>query len=506
MLPAWAAGARQADGGPAASFAQPPASGLGRPGPLHRDLDPVFSTQLMAHAQWGVMVRSLSTGEVLYERSADTLLVPASSMKVVTLAAAARVLGWDRRFATTLEATGSVANGVLEGDLYVRGGGDPAINDRHGRRAAVFDDWARALHGAGVREVRGNLIGDDDFFEDEELGAGWSWDDLQYEYAARVGALQYNENVVELTALPGPSPGAPALVALGPRSGLTLQSLARTSPADVAETIDFRRLLDKPVLEVHGTVPAASPEALPAGTATRTVLKHVAVVNPTLFFVESLADALASQGITLRGLPLDIDDLPPASKVAAAQRRVLARSESPPLRDIAAVMMKESHNLYAETLLRLAGAAASGKGTVVAGRAMVTAALQDWKLDGAPVVVADGSGLSRYNYASARLLTSILERMYAAPGHRDAFVSTLAVAGRDGTVTTRLRRTRALDNARVKTGSMSGVRSITGIVQTRDGEPLAFCIIANNFAVPGPTVTWIIDLAVEILSNFSRRQ
>jgi D-alanyl-D-alanine carboxypeptidase/D-alanyl-D-alanine-endopeptidase (penicillin-binding protein 4) len=464
----------------------------------------VFAAPIMAHANWAVVVRSLATGEVLYERNPDKLMVPASNMKIVTLAAAARVLGWDAHFTTTLETDAAIEAGTLRGDLYVRGGGDPTINTRNGRGAAVFADWAGALRAAGIQRIDGRIIGDDNLFDDEGIGAGWAWDYLEADYAAPVGALQYDEDVAALTVLPGGSAGEPAVVTLAPFSGLTVVNRATTSAAGIPETIQYRRRLDAPVLEVSGTVPLPPAEPLPAGQATRTAGRFVAVVNPTAYFVQSLRDALITRGIGVNGPAVDIDDLPQAA-TAVAPRRVLTRSESQPLRDIAAVMMKISQNLYAETLLKAAGAASNGVGTAPAGRTAVIETLREWQLDDKSLVMLDGSGLSRYDYVSARLISSILERFYAEPRHRDAFMATLAVAGRDGTIANRLKRTRAEGNARVKTGSISNMRSLSGYVNTRDGEPLAFSILANDFTLPAATVNWISDLAVEIMANFTRQ-
>ena len=277
---------------------------------------------------------------------------------------------------------------------------------------------------------------------------------------------------------------------------------AVTAAAGTPETIDYRRFLDRPVLEVTGVVPLTAADT--AGAQTRTVGREVAVINPTLYFVQSLKSELIAQGISVAGEAVDIDDLdlPPPPTPG---RRVIARTESPPLGDIAAVMMKVSQNLYADTLLKAMGVKATGAGTAAAGRDAVLAALREWKLDEASLVMADGSGLSRYNYVTAELITGLLDRMYGDPRHRDSFLATLPVAGKEGTVATRLRKSRAAGNARVKTGSISNMRALSGYVQTRDGEMLAFSILANDFTIPAATVNWIADLAVETLANFTRR-
>src|SRR4030095_2259078 len=120
-------------------------------------------------------------------------------------------------------------------------------------------------------------------------------------------------------------------------------------------------------------------------------------------------------------------------------------------------------------------------------------------------VQADGSGLSRYDYVTADMIVALLRHLHADPKHRDAFLATLPIAGKDGTISTRLKRTRAEGNAMAKTGSISNVRALSGYVRTRDGETLVFSILANSFTIPAATVNYAADLAVETLANHSNR-
>jgi serine-type D-Ala-D-Ala carboxypeptidase/endopeptidase (penicillin-binding protein 4) len=461
---------------------------------LQSDIARVFGAPIMARGTWGVDIRSLDTGERLYQLDAEKLMMPASNMKILTLATAAEVLGWDYRFTTTLETAATIEHGVLRGDLFVRGTGDPTINSRSNRADGVFTEWAAALSAAGIRQIDGRIVGDDQTFDDDGLGAGWAWDYLQYGYAAPCGALEFNENLAELRIEPGAVPGDPARIQLTAGSGLTAINRAVTGPGDVEESIDFRRHLDRPVLEISGIIPAGlSP-----------VVRPVAVVNPTVFFAQALKDALTVRGISVTGDAVDLDDVAGELATVTTPRRTLASSPSPPLREIATVLMKVSQNLYAETLLKAIGAARGGLGTTQSGQRAVQATLQSWGIPRDAYVMADGSGLSRYNYVSASAVTAILERLYREPRHREPFTATLPIAGKDGTIASRLKRTRAEGNALAKTGSIANVRTLSGFVRTRDGEMLAFSILANDFVIPAATVNWITDLAVEILSNFKR--
>lgn len=178
-----------------ASRSAPPVSG-----PLKSDIDAIVGAPAFEHSFWGVLVQSLRTGETLYSLNAGKLFIPASTMKIITLAAAAERLGWSYTYETRLFAAGAVENGVLRGDLIVVGSGDPSITAEHSD--ALFDSWAARLKAAGIAVVDGRLIGDDNEFEDNGLGFGWSWDDLPTDDAAPVGALQFNENAVRVAVAP----------------------------------------------------------------------------------------------------------------------------------------------------------------------------------------------------------------------------------------------------------------------------------------------------------------
>jgi D-alanyl-D-alanine carboxypeptidase/D-alanyl-D-alanine-endopeptidase (penicillin-binding protein 4) len=463
---------------------------------LRANLAQVFGASIMDRGVWGVDVRSIDTGERLYDLNPGKLMMPASNMKVLTLSAAAETLGWDYRFTTTLETSAPITAGILQGDLIVRSNGDPTINSRGGRANAVFDEWASALRAAGISSITGRIVGDDQAFDDEGIGDGWAWDYLQYAYAAPVGALEYNENAATLTIAPGAESGSVASVSLSRGAGLEVINRAITGATGSAGTIDYRRRLDCPVLEVSGTIPAG------AAAETRTV----AVVNPTIFFAQALKDGLITRGIAVGGDAVDLDDI--AAELQARgplERRALVTTTSPPLSEIATVLMKVSQNLYAETLLKTLGASQGGLGTAAGGRRMVAQTLTTWGIPADSYVMFDGSGLSRYNYVTARAITTTLEHMYKDARHKDAFVATLPIAGKDGTISTRMRRTRAEGNAVAKTGSIANARSLSGFVRTRDGEMLVFSILCNDFVISAATVNWIADLGVEILSNFTRR-
>jgi D-alanyl-D-alanine carboxypeptidase/D-alanyl-D-alanine-endopeptidase (penicillin-binding protein 4) len=478
----------------------------GQPSPavldLRTDLNTIFNSPINARGVWAVDMRSVESGERLFELNSGRMMMPASNMKILTLAVAAESLGWDYHFTTTLETRGTISAGVLHGDLIIKSNGDPTINTRDARAAAVLNDWVRALRAMGIESIDGRVIGYDQAFDDEWLGSGWAWDYLQYDYAGPIGALEYNEDVATLTVAPAPEAGARPVVQFQEGSGLELINNAITGAIGSVDTIDYRRHLERPVLEVTGSIPFGG----------QVDQRTVAVVNPTLFYAQSVKRELSTRGITVSGPAVDYDDIAAelmdesanSDPGAAPTRTILATTESPSLREIATVLMKVSQNLYAETLLKAVAANQGGLGTAEGGRVAARKILSGWGIKPDAYVMYDGSGLSRYNYLTASTVVDLLLHMYNDPGHRDAFLATLPIAGRDGTIETRLRGTRAEGNAIAKTGSISNARSLSGFVKTRDGEMIVFSILANDFVIPSSTITRMADLAVETLANFKR--
>ncbi len=461
---------------------------------LQSELDELFQDAALERAAWAVLVQSLDTGEVLYSHQARKLMMPASNMKILTLAAAADRLGWDYRFETSVLAAGAIDEaGMLHGDLVVRGSGDPSIGDRSGHATDVFGSWADELTRAGIRRIDGCIIGDDNAFDDEALGAGWAWDYLAYGYAAPIGALPFNEDAVDLVIRAGRAAGDPVQIEIRPaENGLALYNRLITGTKDSATAYDLRRIPGDSRLEITGTIPAGTEE----------FTQSASVGNPTEFFTRTLRAVLISRGIPVSGPAIDIDVAPVVPDLT--QARVLVSHRSQPLSELAGRLMKISQNLYAEILLKAMGRRA-GVGTAENGRAVVREVLDGWGIGVEDVVMYDGSGLSRYNYVTADALVKVLTRMYEDPRHRKPFLAALPVAARDGSLANRLEGTKAEGVLRGKTGSIANVRSLSGYLRAADGETLVFSMLANHFTAPQATIDAVMDRAVERLAEFKRR-
>jgi serine-type D-Ala-D-Ala carboxypeptidase/endopeptidase (penicillin-binding protein 4) len=460
---------------------------------LAEELARIFDAPAFDRMQWSVLVQSLETGETLYGRNAARLVMPASNMKIVTLAAAAERLGWDFTYETQLVSSAPVTHGVLEGDLVVVGSGDPTIGSRGGGGATrVFEQWADRLLADGITSIDGRIVADARAFDRETLGAGWAWDYLAASYAAGVSALQFNESTADVAVRPAAVVGAPALVEVRPiESGLILDKQVTTVAADAAD-LDVSRLPGSNRLIVTGTIPVGSAEVVRTATVDR----------PALYFARMLRATLLAKGIRVKGEAGEFENVYPVPPVAPV--RVLLSHHSAPLSEFARVLMKVSQNQYAETLLRTLGAR-SGPGTAAAGQKIVREVLDGWGVAPDAYLLVDGSGLSRYNYVSAEMLARILRQVWRDPRHHDPFVATLPIGGQDGTLARRFVGTKAAGNVRAKTGSIANTRALSGYVTTADGEPLVFSVIANSFSQPQSVVDAAADLAIERLANFTRK-
>ncbi len=461
---------------------------------LQSDLEQIFADSNFASAQWGVEVLSLDRGELLFEHNPICLYMPASNNKILTSAAALVRLGPEYRFETGVWMGGGISEGILKGDLLITGAGDPSIAARFhaGDPFAVFKEWAAHLKEKGIGRIEGELIGADLAFDPKTLGRGWNWDDLAYGYAAPVTSLQFNENLMTAVITPADTVGKAASVRVAPLTDyMAVDCRVLTGPPGSESTIEIRRAEVGESIVLLGSVPLGG----------EAVTQRIAVRDPTLFFMRALKQTLQAEGVDVSGCLIK---KAPRSENFTTGLTLLFPHRSVPLASILNPLLKVSQNLYAETMSRALAIAAGREGSFKDGRDIVEETLGGMAIQRGTYLYADGSGLSRLNLVSADLLVRIFRFMYR---HRyfSQFYDSLPIAGVDGTIAERMKGTRAENNARAKTGSLAGVRSLSGYVRTADGEMLAFAMIANNFLASTKAAEYVQDAAVERLANFTRR-
>jgi serine-type D-Ala-D-Ala carboxypeptidase/endopeptidase (penicillin-binding protein 4) len=468
------------------------------PGALKAAIDPIVDRSAFAAGLWGIEVRSLRTGKVLYSRNAGKNLKPASTMKLLTTAAALDAFGPDARIRTTVETAGRLDGlGRILGDVYLVGRGDANLSGRlvdgrfvdsssrpaERRPTAEIETLADALRSAGVRRIEGRLIGHEGLFTGERRGDDWAWDDLVWWYGAEVSALSFNDNCVDLRAAAGERVGEPLVVDRSPASSYySVISTATTSAAGSKSDLTLVREPGSNVIRLSGTHPLGE----------KPWEGSVALEDPARYAATVFAELLEARGIRVAG------GVATSSAPLPGGVRELAAHESAPLSEALKAVNKPSQNLHTEMLLRLLGARVKGEGSVEKGHEALREFLERMGVAREPGALQDASGLSRSDLLAPHEIVSLLVAMARHP-HAAAFRGSLPLAGVDGTLRNRLKGTPAERNVSAKTGTIRHVNALAGYANTRDGDELVFSIVANHHAVPSKDTVAAIDEVVKAL-------
>jgi serine-type D-Ala-D-Ala carboxypeptidase/endopeptidase (penicillin-binding protein 4) len=409
---------------------------------------------------WGVMVVSLSRGDTLFAHRSGELMQPASTLKMYTAAIALDRLGPEHTFRTLVLRDGEVENGVLKGNLYLRGDGDPSLSPRYFRDERPMPALARLVASQGIRRVEGDIIADATAFEDRLVPEGWQSYYLGSAYAARVSGLSLNDNLVWVVVR---AEGDRADVSLEPASTTAhVESTVRVVAGSGGSITAVRR--SDGLIQVRGTI----------GRTSAPRRYSLVVDNPPLFTGGALHAALRDAGVEVTG----------HVRIGASPEGVepVAAVQSPELSRIVAAMNRESINIFAELLFRNAGRTVGEN--VEGSAATARQALAEFYrtrigADPEQIYAADGSGLSILNRVTPRSMVQLLDYAHRAPWS-PAFHASLPVAGESETLRSRMRGAPAQGNLHAKTGTTNTVASLGGYVTARNGELLAFAFIYNG--------------------------
>jgi D-alanyl-D-alanine carboxypeptidase/D-alanyl-D-alanine-endopeptidase (penicillin-binding protein 4) len=453
---------------------------------------------------WGLLIIDAATGETLYELNRDKYFVPASNMKLFTTALALAKLGPDYRFHTTLETHGFVsAEGTLTGDLVVVGRGDPNLSNRKlpydvrqefdGAPEKVLAELADALAMKGVKEISGDVIGDDSYFPREPYPSGWEIDDMVWEYGAAVSAIAVDDNTVALNLTAGESAGIPVQAVVVPNtSDFVVQNDVITSAADTKSDLTLTREPNSKIVVIRGTMPAH-------GAPRKLVL---ALHEPAEHAAALLTQLLAAHGIKVGGAARSMHF---AEANGAAPRAVLAEHVSVPLSDSVKLINKVSQNLHTEMLLR---AAARNTAVWNSPEDLMKFPEDFYTAAGiAPgdVIQRDGSGLSRRDLVTPSAIVALLKYAQTQPWFAPYYAS-LPVAGVDGTLETLMKNTVSAGHIHAKTGSVEHVRTRSGYADTASGRRLIFSFMSNNQGGKNHEASDALDvLCLAMMEEFDRK-
>ena len=418
---------------------------------------------------------------------------PASNMKVLTTAAALHLLGASYEFETQLLSTSPIREHAIEGDLILRGTGDPNISGRFydGGATALLRTWARQLNAHGLWRVSGDLIVDDSFFDDVRFLPSWDRGQEGRWYSAQISSLSFNDNCIDVSIHPARSIGSRARVSIVPAcSAIRAQGAPRTVPGS-KWGITIHRKTGTNDLSIGGKI---------GQRVKGDFTDYVTVDDPAMFFGSVLARVLAEEGIEIAGRVRRVKagdgyydnasrqqtsarsgarESARTAKSVAAGETLLVRHTSTLEQDLA-VINKNSQNLHAEILLKSLGARVEGSGSVEGGARAIRRFVAEKGLRASGLEVRDGSGLSHENRVSSGLLAGVLRAVMAEP-YFETFRDSLAVAGTDGTLRSKFWRSKQLHGrVMAKTGNISGVSSLSGYL-TRGSKTWCFSILVNGF-------------------------
>ncbi len=441
------------------------------PQTLEQRLAWVAKRRPVARSEYAVVVERLGETTPLVAVNADRPLILASTTKLLTTAAALDRLGEDYRFRTRLYRETEIGtDGTLPGHLVVVGGGDPAISGRFfdDDPLAVFRPWAESLVRQGIRRIEGGLLLDTTFFDDVKIHPDWPEDQEGRWYQAPVSALSYNDNVVLVRASGGLRPGRPAVLGFHPAGPYLLSLIGRVTTTASRTWMGVRR-------------PAGSRTVIAAGSVgrNRTWMGDITVPDPPLYFAAAFTRVLADAGITVERPPEELTETTEGPAVPAV--RILLHTHETPLLMAMSVANKRSQSFFAEQIVKTMGAERRHVGSWENGLAEVRDFLASLGLDPGRYQLADGSGRSRNDRASAAAYVDFLQAIAIRWPHFPAFEKTMAVSGDpDGTLRHRLTTDATIEKVVAKTGTISGVVTLCGYVTAKSGQRYAFAILING--------------------------
>lgn len=422
----------------------------------------------MVHASLSVSVHNVTHNSVVYSYEAHRSLIPGSLTKLFTTAVGFKTLGSDFRFKTTLAYDGKIDdNGVLHGNIYIIGGGDPLLGSYRYRNTcpdSIFDAWLHDIKTAGIKSIDGKICYDATIFDNAPLHDSWQYGDIGNYYASGVCGLNFHENMYFIYFDSKNKKGFPEIAGTSPEQlSIRNQNEVRIADANSGDNVIVYGDPFNPVRLCRGTVPAGK---------TRFPIR-ASLPNPAARCAEQFALYLREKNINVTSAVSEVYSR--TSNLTTIQEHY-----SNPYYVIAKYTNLTSNNMYAECIYKYMGYKEYGKGSYANGARVVNDFFHENKLNTAGVSLVDGSGLSRNDRVTADFLCQFLNQVSHMPIYED-FSNSLAIVGQTGTAKNVLSNLPSTVTMKLKTGTMTGVKAYAGYVMTAKGELLSFAVISNGY-------------------------
>lgn len=455
-------------------------------------LKQLLKADYMKGASIGFIAKEVETGEILYAYDIDRELTPASILKTVTTATALEILGADYRYPTIIEYDGKIENGVLNGNLYIKGSGDPSLGSAHltADRAnyrlehnTFIPQWIKAVKEAGIQKINGSVIADEGIFDTEGISPKWLQEDIGNYYGAGSYGLNVFDNLFHLylqTGEPGEQPTIirkePEIPLLKLHNYLVSAKVSTDSAFITGGPYSNNRYM-------YGIVPANRNPYILKGD----------IPDPPLFLATYFKDRLLLENISIENPVTTTRLLKGKNGSMGSNRKTLITTYSPPIQELVRITNERSHNLYADALFKTVGLSyAPRPGEIIScfgkGVKIVQSFWKNKGIDPSQLNIYDGSGLAATDKVSASFMADMLCYMATRSNVSQFFIQSLPKAGEEGTVRNFLKGTPLQGNALLKSGGMSRVKSYAGYI-TKEGKQYAVVVIVNNYNCEGRVMT-----------------
>ncbi|MEX0905308.1 MAG: D-alanyl-D-alanine carboxypeptidase/D-alanyl-D-alanine-endopeptidase [Balneolaceae bacterium] len=448
----------------------------------------LIENSLAKNAFWSVQVRN-SSGEIIEDLNSGNLVRPASVFKLISSGAFLDKLGPGYTFETSLYGRGYQEGERWRGDLIIVGTGDPSINGEfyNNDPLFLFEKWYRVLESHGIRQIDGNLVAVNGYFDDIPYPQGWEWDDLSYYYAPEISALSFNFNVVDLEVTAegevGSVPGIQWFPFNTPYVNFVNEQLITPSTSRYDES--YRRVLGTNTIVLRSTLPQGYYETEP-----------LSVANPAMYFIDTFSRYLERGNIPVLGQLLVEQDYRNGRE---EDLTLLDRHVSEPLYKMVEWLNRESDNFYTEMLLKAMAAESYGvQGSTELGLEILKGYMDKMGFDTLNVNLRDGSGMAPATLIQAGDLNQFLVNI-GQEEYFDYYYNSLSTGGINGTLSYRFRNSIVREKFYGKTGFVSGVRSLAGFLDTQSGQRLAVSIFTNNYTARTAHVDLIHESILEHL-------
>ena len=449
----------------------------------------VQNDKLFKTASIGCYALNLTKGKIIGDVNATQSMIPASNLKVLTTAAALETLGKDFQFKTTIQYDGEIdEHGILHGNIYIQGGGDPALGSRKFQdyyyQPYFIATWVQAIQAKGIKKITGAVIGDDQIYADLIVPARGVVEDLGKDYGGEVSGLSIFDNLCTITLKAGGEGEVASVIGMAPPLPKKVQVISQAKGATIAhKKVYIKGFPDHPVRVIQGKIPCG-----------KRVTVQTTSPDPAYWAAYTLHQALQEQAIEVTQSPTTVC----SAQMTAATRKDVFTTLSPPLWQIIKVINHDSLNGYTEHLVKQLSLATVSAGDTPSGTQALKQFWEQRGIDVTGMLLFDGSGLSRDNAVTPQQLVDALCYMRHSPNF-PFFYESLPIAGKTGNLDFLFQEAPLKGKLRAKSGYLANIREFSGYGTNQAGDKLVFAIIFNHYDGPRSRAEAAIEKILKVM-------